>query len=170
MKIVIPREAPQKMGLTVPVAIPQGGPPQDRPSNGHIVIPQTQGLGESSKKICSKYGIQTLFNGNRTIKELLVKPKDKDPMEKKSGAIYLYQHGELMCDEEYIGETSRTLGERYKEHLKEPSPIHVHNTQTGQSFIPENFNIIERQDHSLARTIKESIYILGSTIPHLIGI
>ena len=47
--------------------------------------------------------------------ECKVKPKDKDPIDKKSGAIYLYQCGELMCDEEYIGETSRTLGERYKE-------------------------------------------------------
>ena len=33
-------------------------------------------------------------------------------MEKKSRAIYLYQCGELTCDVEYIGETSRTLGER----------------------------------------------------------
>ena len=64
--------------------------------------------------MCSKYVIQTHFKGNRTIRELLVKPKDKDPVERKCGAIYLYQCGELTCDEEYIGETFRTLGERYK--------------------------------------------------------
>ena len=51
---------------------------------------------------------------------MLVKPKDKDPLDKKSGAIYWYQCGEPACNEEYIGETSRTFGERYKEHLKEP--------------------------------------------------
>ena len=51
----------------------------------------TPGLGESIKKICSKYGIQTHFKGNRTIKEMLVKPKDKDPVDKKSGTIYWYQ-------------------------------------------------------------------------------
>ena len=92
-----------------------------------------QGLGESIKKICSKYGIQTHFKGNRTIKQILVKPKDKDPMDKKSGAIYYYQCGKLTCNEEYIGETSRTFGERFKEHLNDPSPIHAHNTQTGHS-------------------------------------
>ena len=64
-----------------------------------------------------------------------------------------------MCNEEYIGEASRTLGERYKEHLKEPSPIHVHSTQTGHNATPDNFNIIGREGHGLARTIKESIYI-----------
>ena len=89
-----------------------------------------QELGESIKKICSKYGIQTYFKGNRTIKEMLIKPKDTNPVDKKTGAIYWYQCGELACDEEYIGETSRTFRERYKEHLKEPSPIHVHSIQT----------------------------------------
>ena len=65
----------------------------------------------------------------------------------------MYQCGELLCSEEYIGETSRTLGERYKEQLKEPSPIHVHSTQTGHNITPDNFNIIRREDHGLARTI-----------------
>ena len=89
-------------------------------TKGHIVIPYTQGLRESIKKICGRYGIQTHFKGGSTIKNLLVSPKDKDPMVNQSGAIYWYQCGDLGCDDEYIGETSRTFGERYKEHLKEP--------------------------------------------------
>ena len=51
------------------------------------------------------------------------------------------------------------LGERYKEHPKKPSPIHAHSTQAGHTTNPENFNIIGKEDHGLARTIKESIYI-----------
>ena len=45
-------------------------------SKGHIVIPYTQGLCESIKKICGRYGIQTHFKGGCTIKNLLVSPKD----------------------------------------------------------------------------------------------
>ena len=138
---------------------PQKGPPKDKLNVSHIVTPYTQGLGESIKRICSKYGTQTHFKGNRTLKHLLVKPKDQDPIDKKSGAIYMYQCGELICDKEYIGETSRFLGGRYKEHQKELSPIHAHSTQTGHNTTPENFNIIGREDHGLARTIKEAIYI-----------
>ena len=93
-------------------------------NKGHIVIPYTQGLCESIKKICGRYGIQTRFKGGRTIKNLLVSPKDKDPMVNQSGAIYWYQCSDLGYDEEYIGETSRTYGETYKEHLKTLSPIH----------------------------------------------
>ena len=51
----------------------------------HIFIPYMQGLEESIKKICRKYGIQTYFKGNRTIKEMLVKPKHKDPLDKEWG-------------------------------------------------------------------------------------
>ena len=52
-------------------------------NKGHIVIPYTQGLGESIKKICRKYGIQNHFKGNRTIKNILITPKDKDPLDRK---------------------------------------------------------------------------------------
>ena len=51
---------------------------QEVRNKGHIVIPYTQGLCESIKKICCRYGIQTHFKGGRTIKNLLVSPKDKD--------------------------------------------------------------------------------------------
>ena len=34
---------------------------------------------------------------------MLVKPKDKDHIDRKIGAIFWYQCGELACDEEYKG-------------------------------------------------------------------
>ena len=128
-------------------------------NKGHIVISYTRCLCESIKKICGRYSIQTHFKGGKTIKSLLVSPKDKDPLVNQSGAIYWYQCSDLTCDEEYIGETSRTFGERYKEHLKAPSAIHHHSSQTGHPTNHNNFQIIGREGHNLARNIKESIYI-----------
>ena len=55
-------------------------------------------------------------------KASLMAPKDKDPLMKKSGVIYRYKCDRVECDEEYIGESSRTSGERFKEHQKAPSP------------------------------------------------
>ena len=111
-------------------------------TKGHFVIPYTQGLCESIKKICGRYGIQTHFKGGSTIKNLLVSPKDKDPMVNQSGAIYWYQSGALGCDDEYIVETSRTFDERHKEHLKAPSPIHHSSSQTGHLTNHNHFQII----------------------------
>ena len=128
-------------------------------TKGHIVIPYIPGLCESIKKICGRYGIQIYFKGSNTIRNILVSPKDKDPMVNKSRAIYWFQCGDLSCDDEYIGETSRTFNERYKEHLKDPSPIHQHSNHTGHPTSHNNFQIIGMEGHSLARNIKESIFI-----------
>ena len=64
-----------------------------------------------------------------------------------------------MHDEECIEETSRTFGERFKEDLKEPLPKHSHGINTGYTTTEDNFQIIEREEHGIARTIKESIFI-----------
>ena len=88
-----------------------------------------------------------------------MKPKDRDPKDSKSGLIYSYQCPQLDCNDECIGETDRILGERRKEHLKQPSPIHGHSQATGHPIDNNKFNIIGREDQGQARTIKESIYI-----------
>ena len=89
----------------------------------------------------------------------MVSPKDKDPMVSKSGAIHWFQCGDLICDDEYIGDTSMAFGERYKEHQKDSSPIHHHSNHTGHPTSHNNFQIIGREGHDLARNIKESIFI-----------
>ena len=65
----------------------------------------------------------------------------------------------LECNEEYIGESARTFGERFKEHLKPPSPIYDHSNTTGHTTTMENFSIVGREDQNLIRLIKESVYI-----------
>ena len=139
--------------------------PRSTTTTGQIVIPYTKGISKSIKQPCGKYGIQVHFKGNQTIKQILMKPKDKDPKDSKSGVIYSYQCPHLDCNEEYIGETSRTLGERRKKHLKQSSPIHGHAQITGHSIENNNFNIIGREDWGQARTIKESIYIRVNNPP-----
>ena len=43
--------------------------------------------------------------------------------------------------------------------MKAPSPIFLHQSSSGHETSIDNFKIIGREDNSLARTIKESIYI-----------
>ena len=101
-------------------------PTTKHPAKCHIVIPYTQGICESMKNICRKHGVAVHFKGGQTLKNILVSPKDKDTMTNKSSVIYSYTCGMIDCNEEYIGESGRTFGERYKEHLKAPSPIFIH--------------------------------------------
>ena len=123
------------------------------------MVPYTNGLCESYKSICSKYGVQAYFRGGNTLKNLLMFPKDKDEMRKQSNIIYWYRCGRTECNEEYIGQSSRTFEERFKEHLKAPSPIYEHDNTTGHKTSVENFKIIGREGHGISRTIQEAIYI-----------
>ena len=107
-----------------------------------------------AESLASKY-----FKSGRTLKDELVAPKDKDHITKRSGIIYRFKCDRLECDEEYIGETSRTVGERYREHLKAPSPIHDHSNISGHTTSLDNFSIVGREEQNLSRLIKESMFI-----------
>ena len=125
----------------------------------YMVLPYVKGLSESMKNAGKKHGIQTYFRGGNTIKSLLMTPKDKDHISKKSGIIYRFKCNRVECDDEYIRESSRTFGEKFKEHLNAPSPIYDHYNITGHETSIENFSIVGREDQNLIRAIKEAIYI-----------
>ena len=124
-----------------------------------MVVPYQQGLSERFKNTCQKYGVQVDFTGGQTIKDLLMAPKDKDPITNKSGVIYRFKCSKDGCEEEYIGESARTFVERFKEHQKSPSPIHDHCNISGHKADSKNFSIIGRDDQNLTRAIKEALFI-----------
>ena len=125
-----------------------------------VVEAEIQQLYDVQTVIGKKHGVAVWLKAGRTLKNILVSPKDKDEMVKKNSVIYSYCCGEIDCDEEYIGESGRTFGERFKEHLKNPSPIFSHQNTTGHITSMDNFTIIGREENSLARTIQESMFIM----------
>ena len=122
----------------------------------YMVLPYVRGLSKSMKNICSKHGVQVHYRGGNTIKGLLMTPKDKDHITMKSGIIYRFKCKWVDCDDEYIGKSSRTFGERFKEHLKAPFPIYDHQNITGHDTTIQNFSIVGREDQNLIRAIKRS--------------
>ena len=123
------------------------------------MVPYIKGTSEKFKRLCKSKGIQVHFKGTNTLRTQLVNPKDKDPKTQKSGIIYHYKCPHINCPETYIGYLGRALGERFKEHLKAPSPIFHHSTSTGCPLDSENFSIIYNEVHSHPRTIKEAMFI-----------
>ena len=118
----------------------------------YIVVPYMKGLSESCKNICRRHSIEMYFKGANTIRQLLVHPKDKDDILKKSGVIYRYSWGGVDCEDEYIGKSGRTSAERFREHLRAPSPIYDHYKTTGHEVSLDNFSIVGRDDQSMTRT------------------
>ena len=124
-----------------------------------IVVPYIPKTADRFKRICKSKNIQVHFKGTNTLRTTLVNPKDKDHKSKQTGVIYQYQCPHIQCSSSYIGESGRSLGDRVKEHLKAPSPIHLHSTTTGHPLDPNQFNIIHKEVQGQSRTIKEAMFI-----------
>ena len=73
--------------------------------------------------------------------------------------IYRFKCGRVDYEEEYIRESGRTFAERFREHIRTPSPIHDHHNITGHELSLENFSMVGREDKNIARAIKEEIPI-----------
>ena len=86
-------------------------------------------------------------------------PKDRNSITNKGGGIYRYKCDHLGCTVEYIGKTGRTFEDRYKEHLRAPSPIYDHANNTDHSILLDNFSIVDRKSQGVTMTIKEAMFI-----------
>ena len=123
--------------------------------NLYMVVPYYQGLSESIKRSCKKYGVQVHFKGGLTIRNLFMAPKDKDHILKKVESYIDIDVIRWSVTRKYIGESTRTFAERFKEHQKAPSPIHDHSNISGHDVNIDNFSIGGREDQNLIRTIKK---------------
>ena len=69
----------------------------------------------------------------------------------------------MHSEEKYIGKSDKTFAERYKEHMKDPSPIYDHHNTAGHISI-DNFSTMSREDQNLARSIKEAIFFKANDL------
>ena len=105
-----------------------------------------------------KYHINVYFKGHSSVKKNLVSPKDKDDKMNKSGIIYRIKCAD--CDEDYVGEAGRIFRDRFKEHLRAPSPLYNHHQASGHPLpMRDNVDILARENHNTSRWIKESMFI-----------
>ena len=106
-------------------------------------------------------------------------PEDKDSKLQKSGVTYQFKCPHINCPEEYIPEFGRAFGDRIKEHVKVPSPIHQDSNSTGHPVSPDYFTIIHWESQATFRNIMEAMFIhvndpslnrnLGNTSYHTFG-
>ena len=84
--------------------------------------------------------------------------KDKTEKLKKCGVIYHIKCEN--CQNDYIGETARTLGTRLKEHVtRSSSAVHEHCDNTGHNIEADNTTILTSEDSNIKRKVKEAILI-----------
>ena len=127
-----------------------------------ISAPYFPGLSESFKQLFKYTPVQVCFQGQNIIKSMLIHPKDKVDTSLKKDIVYQWSCTKPYCKSSYIGETSRSLCERVKEHSKEGSKSAIYQHCSTKGHPPPNidqFKVIDQEKSQIAREAKEAIHI-----------
>ena len=96
-----------------------------------VTLPYVRGLSEAVQRILAPLEVRVTFRPNTTLRQLLVRPKDRVPTEELAGVVY-----QIPCaasSATYVGQTGRCLGKRVKEHRKGVESGHCAKLGTGQA-------------------------------------
>jgi hypothetical protein len=110
-----------------------------------VVLPYIRGFSEQLRRVFKHYNIPAFFKPSNTLRQLLVRPKDKLDKDKVVGPVYHIQCDD--CEAGYVGETERSLKARFMEHRR-PSTVtsevsrHVHVDEPDHSVSLESARIL----------------------------
>ena len=138
---------------------------QDMNDRKYIAAPYVPGTNERLQRILGNYNIYLGNKSSNTIKNVLVKPKDKVKEIDKCNVVYKLDCNE--CNVVYIGETGRNLSTRMVEHErdvrigKENSQVYHHSRSTGHSFKFEEPSVLHFNSNVWYRRRLESFYTVN---------
>ena len=124
-------------------------------------------VSEVLRRVFNKHHINVCFKPHKTIRQMLVHPKDKAKKSEICGPIYHIQCGgknKNNCSHDYIGETERTLKSRFMEHRRPSSTTsevskHINIDNPGHEIILDQVKILDRKSSWYERGVKEAVYI-----------
>ena len=108
-------------------------------------------------KALQRYNITTAIRTNNKISHFLINCKHQPPKTEKSG---VYQIKCDHCNKFYVGQSGRSLGERFDEHTKrKQSALGEHLKDTGHKTSLDNLTLLHRVKKSYKMTLLEEYEI-----------
>ena len=136
----------------------------DTKVRGRVTLPYIAGVTERVARILSSHDIKVAQKPARTLRNMLVHPKNPVPHLDKRGVIYKVQCEDCTCT--YVGETARSLGVRLSEHrralrLNQPdkSAIAEHALKTDHNINWDGVQVVSQEQNWGQRRWKEAIAI-----------
>lgn len=128
-----------------------------------IVFPYHSILTNKLKKVFNEYGTKTVFKNNNRLDQIIKKQKDTIPTHRTHDVIYMLECED--CDAKYVGQTSRALETRIKEHknnikhFDRHTTISKHIVENDHNINWEHPKILEVEQHKSKRDIAEMLHI-----------
>ena len=121
---------------------------QSHTNRGFVTLPYLQGISEKIARTLNHFNINVAHKPVMTVGSILKKPKDKFSKDISTGVIYKINCKD--CDKVYIGQTSRALRSRTREHKRaiftgdRSSLLVQHCKKHNHEFDLDNVKIIDR--------------------------
>ena len=138
-----------------------------------VVIPYTQGLSESIRRVCQEYNIRIVFGAGKSLRTILTKAKDRLPKEQQSNVIYKIP---CSCAKVYIEEMARRMESRMREHRSACRKCHLEKSAVAEHTWTQDHNILWNEaeiiDHAGTRgelAFKEAVQIQLTPEEHRIN-
>ncbi|KAL9970993.1 hypothetical protein ACROYT_G023466 [Oculina patagonica] len=120
--------------------------------------PYIKGISERLQRAFKSHEVTLIHKPVNSLRSQLVHVKDKTSNLKKCGTVYQVQCEQ--CNKEYVGETSRLLETRMKEHQsRNSSAIHEHCRLESHSVDTSKAKVLATEINTLKRRVKEAIEI-----------
>ena len=121
-------------------------------------VPYIKGISECLQRAFKSHEVTLVHKPFNSLRSQLVRVNNKTENLKKCGTVY-HIHCE-QCDKDCVGETSRLLETRVKEHLsRNLSAVHEHCTLTGHSVDSRKTKVLTTENNTFKRRIREAIEI-----------
>ena len=128
----------------------------------YIAAPYIKGTSERMQRGLKQFDVIIAHKVTNTLRSNICQLKDRLEHQDKKNAVYKFPC--LDCNVVYVGETSKCVRDRIKEHKTavnrkyEQSLLHQHVRQTEHHFDFENTKVLQLQKSTGPRRILESIY------------
>ena len=144
-----------------------------------VTIPYMENVSDAVARVMKRHNVQVTMKPWKTLKGLLVHPKDKQSKEDITECVYKVPCSN--CDKTYVGETGRKLGVRLQEHMKEvesktnraftrsqptasltehnKSALTDHATQENHLINWSDASFVNRETDRFSRWVKEAVHI-----------
>ena len=123
-----------------------------------------QGLSENIKNILKGHGVTAFYKPQNTLRQQLVKVKDKQPFEKRSNLVYMVLPVEGRAALKPMWETLQSIRARLKQHQRpnsnpaQNSAVYCHLKDMGHELDSKGVQILDKERDWRRRGIKEAIW------------
>ena len=120
-------------------------------------VPYIKGISERLQRAFKSHEVTIVHKPVSSLRSQLVHVKDKTGNLKKCTVYHIHCD---QCNKQYVGETSRVLETRIKEHLsRDSSAVHEHCQLTGHSVDSSKTKVLSTESNTFKRRIREAIEI-----------